>query len=78
MRLVVAPLEPPDALIDHRQEIGDAIGDRGVCRDRASFRMPPHQAGFGALERPFRIRDDITQDVEFVRHRRASTEDDLG
>ena len=78
MRFVAAALEPAEALVNHRQQVRDAIGHRRVRGDRAFLRLAPHQPGFAALEGLLRIGDDVAQDVEFFGHRRSPAEDHLG
>ncbi|MNY23616.1 hypothetical protein D3C86_1572890 [compost metagenome] len=79
MRLFVSPLEPADPLVDHRQQVGDAVGHRRVGGDRAFFRLAPYEAGFAtALEGFLGVGNDVAQDVELFGHGGAAAEDDLG
>ena len=75
--LLLPALEAADTLVDERQEIGDAIRDRSVRRDRAFLALSPHLRRVAAAKCALGFRDDIAQQVELVRTRRTPAEDHL-
>lgn len=73
-----AAFRAADALVDQRQQIGHAVGNRRVGGDRTLFRRAAHQRVVAAAEGTLGLRQDIAQHVELFGHRRAAAKHDLG
>ncbi len=79
VRLLRPAFEPADALVDERQQVGDAEGHRCIGRHRALLARSAHQPALaGAAKGALGLGNEVAQDVHLLRHRRATAEDDLG
>ncbi len=77
-RLFPAPVEPAHPLVDQSQQIGHAVGHRRVAGERALVDGAPCRARLAAAKGALGFRDEITQDIQLFRHRRAAAKHHFG
>ena len=79
MRLFGPALEAADAFVDQRQQVGNAVRDRRIGRQRGLFIGLAQKRGVGrAAEPALGFRDEVPQRIDFLGNRRTAAEQNFG